>query len=59
MLLFVSQSVETQEDIDCKTYSNVLYKLTQRLREGGLCKEGQNVDQKEGLLRRMGSVRRN
>lgn len=55
-LLFVSQSVETQEDTDFKTNSKVLHRLAQHPQKGKFFKEEQSVHQREGLHMRTGSA---
>lgn len=47
-LLFVSQSIETQEEADFKTNSKVLHSLTQHPQWGKLYREEHNVDQRGG-----------
>lgn len=47
-LLFVSQSIETQEETGFKTNSKVLHSLTQHPQQGKLFREEQNVDQRGG-----------
>lgn len=59
LMLFVSQSIKTQENTDFKTNSKVLYKLTQHPLQEKLFREEQHLDQADNLRMRRGLVQIN